>query len=150
MALTKDNPKNKLVDGKVLEHVLLLLKGYIESNNKDNLIIPIEVYNTDSEQVKELVYDIIYGQEEEKPDDDELVNKDIPLVSYLINYIDKRIKSINAIEELDCATEEDIINMFKHAGVDTELGMENFECLKHIAYVSEEDIYNLFEKEDLI
>lgn len=150
MALTKDNPKNKLVDGKVLEHVLLLLKGYIEANNKDNSTIPIEVYNTDSEQVKELVYDIIYGQEEEKPDEDELINKDIPLVSYLINYIDKRIKSINAIEELDCATEEDIINMFKHAGVDTDLSMEDFECLKHIAYVSEEDIYNLFEKEDLI
>ena len=151
MALTKDNPKNKLVDGKVLEHVLLLLKGYIEANNNNNSNTLIPVTNTDSKQVKELVYDIVYGQEEIKPDEeDELEDKDIPLVSYLINYIDKRIKSINAIEELDCATEEDIINMFKHAGVDTELGMEDFECLKHIAYVSEEDIYNLFEKEDLI
>lgn len=147
MVLTKDNSKNKLVDGKVLEHVLLLLKGYIDANNNNNSNTLIEVTNTDGEQVKELVYSIVYGQEEIKPAEDELEDTNIPLVSYLIKYIDQKIGSINAVINIDCATEEDITNMFKHAGIDTELDMEDFECLKHIEYVSEEDIYNLFEGE---
>ena len=123
MALSKDNPKNKLVDGKVLEHVLILLKGYIEASNSgsnNNNPNPIEVYNTDSEQVKELVYDIIYGLEETKPGDEELIiNKDIPLVSYLIQLIKQRVDEINIPEKLEYTTEKDIVRMFENKNQDT-------------------------------
>ena len=123
MALSKDNPKNKLVDGKVLEHVLILLKGYIEASNSDsnnNNPNPIEVYNTDSQQVKELVYDIIYGLEETKPGDEELIiNKDIPLVSYLIQLIKQRVDEINIPEKLEYTTEKDIVRMFENKNQDT-------------------------------
>lgn len=123
MALSKDNPKNKLVDGKVLEHVLILLKGYIEASNSgsnNNTTNPIEVYNTDSQQVKEFVYDIIYGLEETKPGDEELIiNKDIPLVSYLIQLIKQRVDEINIPEKLDYTTEKDIVRMFENKNQDT-------------------------------
>lgn len=147
MALSKDNPKNKLVDGKVLEHVLLLLKGYIEANRKDP-IEPIKVTNTDSEQVKELVYNIVYGLEEDKPGEDELINTDIPLASYLIQFINNKIEKLYEAQALNFVTEEDIINMFKHAGIDTEIDQDDFECLKHLIYASEKDIYNIFEREE--
>ena len=48
----KDRPQNKLVDGKTLEHVLRLLKGYIEekddktfNNNNVNAVIKSGVKN---------------------------------------------------------------------------------------------------------
>ena len=50
---------NKLVDGRTRRHVLILLKRIMESEGKlpdDGLIIK----NTDSEEVKELVYTIVY------------------------------------------------------------------------------------------
>lgn len=121
MALSKDNPKNKLVDGKVLEHVLILLKRYIEASNSssNNNPNPIEVYNTDSDQVKELVYDIVYGLEETKPGDEELINKDIPLVSYLIQLIKQRVDEINIPEKLDYTTEKDIVTMFESENQNT-------------------------------
>lgn len=147
MALSKDNPKNKLVDGKVLEHVLLLLKGYIEANRK-NPVEPIKVTNTDSEQVKELVYNIIYGLEEDKPSEDELINTNIPLASYLIQLINNKINKLYEAQTLNFVTEEDIINMFKHAGIDTEIDQNDFGCLKHLIYASEKDIYNIFEREE--
>lgn len=148
MALSKDNPKNKLVDGKVLEHVLLLLKGYIDSNSKEPYE-PIIVKNTDSNDVKELVYNIVYGKEDEKPEDDELINKDIPLVSYLSQLVDKKIDKSYETQILNYVTEEEIVDMFKHAGIDTDLEQDDFECLKHLVYASEEDIYNIFEKEEI-
>ena len=147
MALSKDNPKNKLVDGKVLEHVLLLLKGYIEANKKDP-IEPIKITNTDSEQVKELVYNIVYGLEEDKPGEDELINTNIPLASYLIQLINNKIKKLYEAQTFNFVTEEDITNMFKHAGIDTEIDQDDFECLKHLIYASEKDIHNIFEREE--
>lgn len=147
MALSKDNPKNKLVDGKVLKHVLLLLKGYIEANRKDP-IEPIKITNTDSEQVKELVYNIVYGLEEDKPGEDELIDTNIPLVSYLIQLINNKIEKLYEAQTLNFVTEEDITNMFKHAGIDTEIDQDDFECLKHLIYASEKDIHNIFEREE--
>ena len=104
-------PDNKLVDGKVLRHVLILLKGILESEEKFPGGITIE--NTDSEQVKELVYNIVYGLEDDKPSDEELVDKDIPLVSYLIKYINNHISEVESGNvKIDFATEDDILAIF--------------------------------------
>lgn len=109
-----NRPDNKLVDGKTLRHVLILLKGIMESEGK----LPdggLTIKNTDSEEVKELVYTIIYGLEESKPSDEDIVEKDIPLVSYLTKYINKHV--IEAIEsgsiKIDFASEEDILGIFE-------------------------------------
>ena len=109
-------PDNKLVDGKVLRHVLILLKGILESEEKFSGNITIK--NTDSEQVKELVYNIVYGLEEGKPSDEELVEKDIPLVSYLIKYINNHTPDVGSGNvKIDFATEEDIIAIFNRKGI---------------------------------
>ena len=94
-----------------MRHVLVLLKGILESEEK----IPggITIENTDSEQVKELVYNIVYGLEEGKPSDEELVEKDIPLVSYLIKYINNHISDVGSGNVIiDFATEEDVLAIF--------------------------------------
>ena len=110
-------PDNKLVDGKVLRHVLILLKRILESEEKFPDGITIE--NTDSEQVKELVYNIVYGLEDDKPSDKELVEKDIPLVSYLIKYINNHISEVGSDNvKIDFATEEDILAIFNRKVVD--------------------------------
>ena len=104
-------PDNKLVDGKVLRHVLILLKGILESEEKFSGNITIK--NTDSEQVKELVYNIVYGLENDKPNDEELVEKNIPLVSYLIKYINNHISEVGSGNvKIDFATEDNILAIF--------------------------------------
>ena len=109
-------PDNKLVDGKVLRHVLFLLKGILTSEEKLPGSITIE--NTDSEQVKELVYNIVYGLEDDKPSDEELVEKDIPLVSYLIKYINNHISEAGSGNvKIDFATEDDIMAIFNRKEV---------------------------------
>lgn len=111
-------PDNKLVDGKVLRHVLILLKGILESEEKFSGGITIE--NTDSEQVKELVYKIVYGLEGSIPDDDEIVETDIPLVSYLTKYINKHISDVSDGWNLniDFASESDINGIFERKAAD--------------------------------
>lgn len=104
-------PDNKLVDGKVLRHVLILLKGILESEEKFSGNITIK--NTDSEQVKELVYNIVYGLEDGKPSDEELIEKDIPLVSYLIKYINNHISEVGSGNvKINFATKDDILAIF--------------------------------------
>ena len=61
-SLDMNRPENKLVDGKTLRHVLILLKRIMELEGR----LPdegITIENTDSEQVKELVYNIVYGKQ---------------------------------------------------------------------------------------
>ena len=111
-SLDMNRPENKLVDGKTLRHVLILLKRIMELEGR----LPdegITIENTDSEQVKELVYNIVYGLEDDKPSDEELVEKDIPLVSYLIKYINNHISEVGSDNvKIDFATEEDILAIF--------------------------------------
>lgn len=144
MALSKDNPKNKLVDGKVMEHILLLLKKYIEANREDS-IKPIKVINTDSEQVKELVYNIVYGLEEDKPSEDELINTNIPLVSYLIQLINNKVENSYKPQTINFATTEDIIDIFKLKY--TEIGYDNLGCLQYLNFATKQDIYDIFKYE---
>lgn len=111
-SLDMNRPENKLVDGKTLRHVLILLKRIMELEGRlpDEGII---IENTDSEQVKELVYNIIYGLEDGKPSDEELVEKDIPLVSYLIKYINNHISDVGSGNvKIDFATKDDILDIF--------------------------------------
>ena len=107
-----NRPENKLVDGKTLRHVLILLKRIMELEGRlpDEGIV---IENTDSEQVKELVYNIVYGLEDNKPSDEELVEKDIPLVSYLIKYINNHISDVGSGNvKINFATEDDILDIF--------------------------------------
>ena len=107
-----NRPENKLVDGRTLRHVLILLKRIMELEGRlPNEGIVIE--NTDSQEVKELVYSIVYGLEDGKPSDEELVEKDIPLVSYLIKYINNHISEADSGNvKIDFATEDDILAIF--------------------------------------
>ena len=109
-----DRPDNKLVDGKTLRHVLILLKRIMELEGK----LPhegISIENTDSEEVKELVYTIVYGLEDGKPSDAELVEKDIPLVSYLIKYINKHMEEfdISGNVRIEFASEDEVLDIFR-------------------------------------
>ena len=111
-SLDMNRPENKLVDGRTLRHVLILLKRIMELEGRlpDEGIV---IENTDSQEVKELVYSIVYGLEDGKPSDEELVEKDIPLVSYLIKYINNHISEIGSGNvKIDFATEEDILAIF--------------------------------------
>ena len=112
--LNMDRPDNKLVDGKTLRHVLVLLKRIMELEGK----LPhegISIENTDSEEVKELVYTIVYGFEDGKPSDAELVEKDIPLVSYLIKYINKHMEEfdISGNVRIEFASEDEVLDIFR-------------------------------------
>ena len=112
--LNMDRPDNKLVDGKTLRHVLILLKRIMELEGK----LPYEgisIENTDSEEVKELVYTIVYGLEDGKPSDAELVEKDIPLVSYLIKYINKHMEEfdISGNVRIEFASEDEVLDIFR-------------------------------------
>ena len=112
--LNMDRPDNKLVDGKTLRHVLVLLKRIMELEGK----LPhegISIENTDSEEVKELVYTIVYGLEDGKPSDAELVEKDIPLVSYLIKYINKHMEEfdISGNVRIEFASEDEVLDIFR-------------------------------------
>ena len=114
-SLDMNRPENKLVDGRTLRHVLILLKRIMELEGRlPNEGIVIE--NTDSQEVKELVYTIVYGLEDGKPDDEELVEKDIPLVSYLIKYINKHMEEYSGSGSIriEFASEDDILNIFRN------------------------------------
>ena len=105
---------NKLVDGRTLRHVLILLKRIMESEGK----LPdggLTINNTDSEEVKELVYSIVYGLEGGKPSDEELIETDIPLVSYLIKYINKHMEEYSGSGniKIEFASEDEVLEIFR-------------------------------------
>lgn len=109
-----NRPDNKLVDGKTLRHVLILLKNIMESEGK----LPdggLTIKNTDSEEVKELIYTIVYGLEGGKPSDEELVETDIPLVSYLIKYINKHMEEYSGLGniKIEFASEDAVLEIFR-------------------------------------
>ena len=113
-SLDMNRPENKLVDGRTLRHVLILLKRIMELEGRlpDEGIV---IENTDSQEVKELVYTIVYGLEDGKPGDEELVEKDIPLASYLIKYINKHMEKYSGSGSIriEFASEDDILNIFR-------------------------------------
>ena len=112
--LDMNRSDNKLVDGRTLRHVLILLKRIMESEGK----LPdggLTINNTDSEEVKELVYSIVYGLEGGKPSDEELIETDIPLVSYLIKYINKHMEEYSGSGniKIEFASEDEVLEIFR-------------------------------------
>ena len=149
----KDRPQNKVVDGKTLEHVLRLLKGYIEEKDRaagDASSNPIQVFNTDSDQVKELVYSIIYGNNINGNTaiiDGEAVDINIPLTSHFTKFIEKEIERLKT-EKIDYVTEEDVLNMFKCDSYDPDLGgcqCGNGGGSLMLDFATNNDIMDLFE-----
>lgn len=148
----KDRPQNKVVDGKTLEHVLKLLKGYIEEKDRatgNPSSNPIQVFNTDSDQVKELVYSIIYGNNINGNTaiiDGEVVDINIPLTSHFTKFIEKEIERLKT-EKIDYVTEEDVLNMFRCDSYEPGLG----ECpcasggSLMLDFATNNDIMDLFE-----
>lgn len=148
----KDRPQNKVVDGKTLEHVLRLLKGYIEEKDRaagNPSYDPIKVFNTDSDQVKELVYSIIYGNNINGNTaiiDGEAVDINVPLTSHFTKFIEKEIERLKT-EKIDYVTEEDVLNMFRCDSYDPDLG--GCECGSGgslmLDFATNNDIMDLFE-----
>lgn len=148
----KDRPQNKVVDGKTLEHVLKLLKGYIEEKDRaagNPSSNPIQVFNTDSDQVKELVYSIIYGNNINGNTaiiDGEVVDINIPLTSHFTKFIEKEIERLKT-KKIDYVTEEDVLNMFRCDSYEPGIG----ECpcagggSLMLDFATNNDIMDLFE-----